>query len=162
MSTADDDQFLALLDAHKGILHKVANAYAWNPEDRADLLQDMTVQLWRSHGRFDGRCRFSTWMYRIALNVAISFRRDEHARTRPLVAGEEQLLQLSEDSPPDAELAFLRRFIEGLGGLDRALLLLYLEDQSHGEIAEVLGISPGHVATKLHRLKQRLRDAAAP
>jgi len=161
MTSADHDSFLALLDTHQGILHKVANAYSWTPEDRQDLVQDMLVQLWRAHPRFDGRCKFSTWMYRIALNVALSFRRQESLRAAPLLPGDAHLETVVEAPPPPAEQAFLQRFIQGLPGLDRALLLLYLEDQGQQEIAEVLGLSPTHVSTKIHRLKQRLRDAAS-
>ncbi|HZF13259.1 MAG TPA: RNA polymerase sigma factor, partial [Thermoanaerobaculia bacterium] len=76
------DRFLALLDEHKKILYKVAGSYCRNPADREDLVQEMVVQLWRSFDRYDESYRFSTWMYRIALNVAISFYRSESRRSR--------------------------------------------------------------------------------
>ena len=164
MTPADPDAFLALLEGNQGILHKVANTYCRDPEDRRDLVQDMLVQVWRSYPRFDGRCKFSTWMYRIALNVAISFTRAEHARTRHLHRGGETLPDLPDPTPPgppSEDLAFLNCFIDGLAGLDKALLLLYLDDRAHAEIADILGITATHVATKIGRLKQRLRDQAA-
>ncbi len=161
---ADHDPFLAQLEANQGILYKVANAYCRDPEDRRDLVQDMTIQVWRSFERFDGRCKFSTWMYRIALNVAISFHRSEQARSRHLHHGEDHLMDvpdLTDPGPPSEDLAFLYRFIDDLPDLDKALLLLYLDDRSHSEIADILGLTATHVSTKIGRLKQRLRDQAA-
>ncbi|MFN8010793.1 MAG: sigma-70 family RNA polymerase sigma factor [Holophagaceae bacterium] len=162
--TAPTDAFLAQIEPHRGILFKVAGAYTRDPEDLRDLVQDILVQVWRAYPRFDGRCKFSTWMYRIALNVAISFSRAEHARTARL-AREEGLLEAlpaaPDPGPPGDELALLHRFIDGLPALDRALALLYLDDRPQAEIAEVLGLTPTHVATKLGRLKQRLRDQVA-
>ncbi|HXC16989.1 MAG TPA: sigma-70 family RNA polymerase sigma factor [Holophagaceae bacterium] len=154
--------FLDLLNGHQKILYKVANTYCWNAGDREDLVQEITIQLWRSYPGFDGRCRFSTWATRIALNVAISFVRQASARDRHLVSGEEHMPDIADGTTaPSAELQFLHRFIQRLGGLDKALLLLYLDGNSHQEIAEVLGITPTNVATKIGRLKQRLRETAS-
>lgn len=162
-SPATQEAFLELLNSHQKFLHKVVNTYCWNAGDREDLLQEISIQLWRSYPAFDGRCRFSTWATRIALNVAISFVRQAVARDRHLVSGEEHLADIPDGAPPpSAELQFLHRFIQGLGGLDKALLLLYLDGHSHQEIAEVLGITATNVATKIGRLKQRLRESASP
>jgi RNA polymerase sigma-70 factor (ECF subfamily) len=80
-SPITDDQFSALIDEHKGIIFKIANAYCHNPEDRKDLVQEIAVQLWKSHGKYDPRFKLSTWVYRIALNVAISAYRRERGGT---------------------------------------------------------------------------------
>jgi len=163
-STTDHDQCLALLDAHQGILRKVANAYCPRTEDRSDLMQEMTLQVWRSYPRFDGRCKFSTWMYRIALNVAISFHRQERAH-HGLLSGEEHLRDLpapADGGPPPEDIQALHRFIDGLDRLNKALVLLYLEGQSHQEIADILGLSASNVATKIDRIKQRLRQGFTP
>jgi RNA polymerase sigma-70 factor (ECF subfamily) len=161
-SPATQTAFLELLNGHQKILYKVANTYCWNADDREDLVQEITIQLWRSYPGFDGRCRFSTWATRIALNVAISFVRQASARDRHLVSGQEHMLDIPDGTaPPSAELQLLHRFIQSLGGLDKALLLLYLDGNSHQEIAEVLGITPTNVATKIGRLKQRLRETAS-
>ncbi|WP_333677827.1 RNA polymerase sigma factor [Dyella sp.] len=150
--------FENLLRQHQRIVFKVASAYARHPEDRNDLVQEICVQLWRSFSSFnEKRARFSTWMYRVALNVAISHKR----RWRP----EESLEQAQLDAlggaegiaEPDERLHALYQFIGQLDSLNRALILLYLEDRSYAEIAEILGISETNVATKISRIKQKLR-----
>ena len=156
------DRFLALLDEHRKILYKVANAYCRNPEDRRDLAQEIVVQLWRSFGRFDERASFSTWMYRIAMNVAISFYRSESRRTRRTELVEEPILEIlavdraaPEESSDD--IGQLHRFIGELDELNRALVILYLDGNSHETIGEILGISTSNVGTRIGRIKQRLR-----
>lgn len=160
MSKTDrQDRFLTLLEEHKKILYKVASSYCRNPADRPDLVQEITAQLWRSFDRYDERLRFSTWMYRIALNVAISFYRGEARRSRNTVPAEESLLELAAggEPEPDENLRLLRGFIEQLDELDRALILLYLDGNRHDAIAEILGISETNVGTKISRIKARLR-----
>jgi RNA polymerase sigma-70 factor (ECF subfamily) len=163
---ARQDRFLALLDEHKKILYKVAGSYCRNPVDREDLVQEMVVQLWRSFDRYDESQRFSTWMYRIALNVAISFYRSESRRSRHTVPAEASILEIAGASSPgvelDGELRLLQQLIEQQGELDRALLLLYLDGNRHDTIAEILGISETNVGTKIARLKQKLRRDLAP
>lgn len=158
----DEDRFLALLDEHRKILYKVASAYCRNPEDRRDLTQEIVVQLWRSFGRFDERARFSTWMYRIAMNVAISFSRAESRRARRTELVEEPVLEIlavdrasSEETSDD--IRQLHRFIGELDELNRALVILYLDGNTHDTIAEILGISTTNVGTRIGRIKQRLR-----
>lgn len=88
-----NERFQTVVDQHKKTLYKVCNACCRNRDDRDDLAQEIIIQLWRSFGKFDERYRFSTWMYRIALNVAISFYRRENIRTRYVISDEEQLLE---------------------------------------------------------------------
>ena len=167
MSTPErQDRFLALLDEHKKILYKVAGSYCRNPADREDLVQEMVVQLWRSFDRYDESYRFSTWMYRIALNVAISFYRSESRRSRHTVPAEASVLEIAGAANPgvelDGDLRLLQQLIEQQGELDRALLLLYLDGNRHDTIAFILGISETNVGTKIARLKQKLRRDLAP
>jgi RNA polymerase sigma factor (sigma-70 family) len=153
------ESFQSLVDEHKKILYKVCNSYSRNWDDREDLAQEIIVQLWRSFGSFDGRCRFSTWMYRIALNVAISFYRRESTRTRYVLSDDEQLLSATDETAnQSAEIHALYQFIEGLEPLSKALVLLYLDGNSYLEIADVLGISETNVATKISRLKQTMKQ----
>jgi len=154
--------FAELLERHRGILAKVAGSYARQREDREDLMQEIAAQLWRAWPSYDPARPFSTWMYRIALNVAISQLR---GRMRaPVLAGtaEGTLDALADPAPHDPErsqqLERLYRFIHALPPLERALMLLYLEERPQREIAEVLGLSETNVATKIGRLKARLRN----
>ena len=153
-------EFEALLQSHQGIVFKVANTYCWHPDDRADLVQDMVAQLWRAWPRYDPARTFSTWMYRIALNVAISFVR-KAVRQRevsvPLDETVHDTAALSNAGDMQDRLQRLQAFIDRQAPLDRALLLLYLEDKSQREIAEILGITPTNVSTKINRLKQKIR-----
>lgn len=157
----EQDRFLALLEEHRKILYKVANGYCRVPEDRQDLIQEIVVQLWLSFGRFDEKYRFSTWMYRIALNVAISFYRSESRRRRDTVPIDESRLEILAAEPmPEAvsdDIRRLHQFISQLDELNRALIILYLDGNSYDTIAEILGITTTNVATKISRIKQKLR-----
>lgn len=150
--------FETLIQEHRGILYKVCRAYAHTADDREDLAQEITVQLWRAFTGFDERQRFSTWMYRIALNVAISFSRREQTRHRHALASEEPLLTVAAPmEAPSEEVALLYRFIDGLEPLSKALILLYLDGHSHTETGEVLGLTATNVATRLSRLKDAMK-----
>jgi len=155
------DRFLSLLDEHRKILYKIAASYCRSSADREDLAQEMVVQLWRSFASYDDRCRFSTWMYRVALNVAISYQRREVRRSRHTVPAAESILEIAAEETDSTalgdDLRRLRQLVEQLGPLDRALVLLYLDGNRYDAIAEVLGISETNVGTKLGRIKQRLR-----
>jgi RNA polymerase sigma-70 factor (ECF subfamily) len=153
------ERFQTLVDEHKKILYKICNSYCRNAEDREDLVQEIIVQLWQSFGTFDDRRRFSTWMYRIALNVAISFYRRESTRTRYVISSDECLLEAVDETPDQSEdIRLLYQFIERLDPLDKALILLYLDENNYQEIAGVLGISETNVATKINRLKVKLKQ----
>jgi RNA polymerase sigma factor (sigma-70 family) len=164
MQTSPDQkaQFIALLTSHRGLLYKVARVYGRTASERADLAQEAVLNLWQAYPRYNARLKFSTWMYRIALNVAISWRRRETTQTRHLVPTGEEILENAADletpAGTDSDLALLYSSIERLDELDRALLLLYLDGLSHQDISVVLGISPTNIATKIGRLKERLRD----
>lgn len=162
--TTDSPQakFEVLLERHQKIVYKVANTYCRHAEDRRDLVQEISTQLWRAFPRYDKGRSFSTWMYRIALNVAISFaRRSRHREMQPLpsttsVSGPVEVQAATQEL--EEKVAALHGFIDRLDDLNRALLLLYLEEHSFREIAGVLGISETNVATKISRLKQRIRE----
>lgn len=163
MSThASQAAFVERLESHRGILLKVANTYCRDRTAREDLIQETILQLWRAYPRYDGRAAFSTWMYRIAVNVAISFHRSQMRHGRNIVPAKGSILESLADSTeqPDERLTQLREFIDRLDDLDRALMLLYLDDRPHAEIASILGISESNVGTKLGRIKQRLKHTA--
>jgi len=164
MPAADrSEAFRELLERHRKIVFKVASTYCRDPHDRADLAQEIAAQLWRSFPAYDGQRVFSTWMYRIALNVAISFRRHSGLRERDVVALDVDLHDIAADGTQSQDdiVQALYRCIDKLDPLNRALLLLYLDERSQREIAEILGITETNVATKIGRLKLRLRDELA-
>lgn len=160
MASAESQlRFQALVEDHRKILYKVCHAYCRNRDDRDDLAQEIVVQLWQSFDSFDRRARFSTWMYRVALNVAISFRRREQTRTRHALPAGAQILETiaGSDNEPD-EIRLLYQFIETLDGLNKALILLYLDGHSHAEIGQVLGISESNAGTRIGRLKKAMKE----
>lgn len=162
MSTAGKkDIFLSVIEANKGIVYKIANSYCKNPEDRKDLIQEIVSQLWRAFGNYSDRYKYSTWIYRIALNVAISFYRKENRRkavSSPISDGVFNLIDFDDDTEKESNLRMLQQFIQELKDLDKALMLLYLEEKSHREIAEIVGITETNVATKIGRIKQLLKQ----
>lgn len=160
---SDQQRFEALLREHSGIVLKVASVYARGRDERDDLAQEICTQCWRSFAGFDARrAKFSTWMYRVALNVAISHaRRNSRAmagQLEPLQTHHLETIGAEVAEEADERLVALRAFIAELDDLNRALILLYLEERSHAEIAEVLGLSETNVATKIGRIKQKLRS----
>jgi RNA polymerase sigma factor (sigma-70 family) len=156
-------RFETLLNTHRGIVFKVASIYCRDVEEQRDLAQEIRAQAWRAYPRYDASRSFSTWMYRIALNVAISFRRSVEYRRRHVSPIDSQALESIPDPRHDADdrLRELYTVIDQLDDMNRALVLLYLEGRNYQEIADVLGISETNVSTKLSRLKQRLRDQVA-
>jgi RNA polymerase sigma-70 factor, ECF subfamily len=155
-------RFAELLERHRGIVFKVAATYCRNPADREDVAQEIVTQLWRAFPKFEPTRSFSTWMYRIALNVAISFVRTNSVRARHTVALDETHdVEDSSTAEDDERTHLLYAFIERLDALNRALLLLYLDEHSYRDIAAILGITETNVATKISRLKQRFARETA-
>jgi RNA polymerase sigma-70 factor (ECF subfamily) len=152
-------RFAALLADHHGLLRKIAWGFSTCAADRADLMQDMAAQLWAVFPRWDGVRPFSTWAYRVALNVALGRRRAPAPPTVPHDALHDEAPQAHAARGPDeaALLHQLRRAVDGLDPLNRALLLLHLDDLAYREIGEILGLTETNVGVRLNRLKQRLR-----
>lgn len=159
------DAFAALLQAHRGIVSKVVGLYCRGAHDRDDLAQEIAIQLWRAWPGYDPARPFTTWMYRIALNVAISHARGAALRRRHVVPLDDDLHDVADTAPDGAQrhagaqrVRLLRAFIARQPPLERALLLLHLDDRPHAEIAEILGITATNVSTRISRLRQRLRN----
>lgn len=154
-------QFLQLIEKNKGIIYKVARSYGKNEEDRQDLFQEIVIQLWRAFERYNDEYKLSTWMYRIALNVAISFYRKERRRMESNLPLTESMADIADDNPQaeqDANIRLLQQFINELKELDKALMILYLESKSYREMAEILGITETNVATRINRAKEQLKQ----
>lgn len=157
----NNELFLSVIESHKGILYKIANSYCKDSEDRNDLIQEIIVQLWKSFETYNDQYKYSTWIYRIALNVAISFYRKENRRKKIAHPITDSILNFAETSSTDdteKNINLLQQFISELKELDKALMLLYLEEKSHKETAEILGISESNVATKIGRIKTILKQ----
>lgn len=158
----DEERFVRHLEKHSGIIRKVAIGYANGAADRRDLEQEIALQLWKSYPRYSPERPFSTWMYRVALNVGISFLRRNTHPARQTVPLDELPGELADETAraelQDERIPLLRQVIASLAPLDRALVLLYLDDHSYRDIASILGLTETNVATKLSRLKNRVRQ----
>ena len=152
--------FEQYLEESKGIIYKVASSYCKDADDRKDLIQEIIIQLWRAYRRYNGSVKLSTWTYRVALNVAISYYRKDVKRKTIMSDLPGSLVDIVADKhPPDSEEKFdqLQQFISELKEVDRVLTILYLEDKSQKEIAEIMGLSETNVSTKIGRIKEKLR-----
>jgi len=161
MSTpSQQDAFLARIREHQGVLSRLARAYASTPEDRRDLEQEMLVQLWRAFASYRGEARFSTWMYRVALNTALMGKRALSRRPESrLSSANEKLDALPGPTREPDEVRMLYAAIRALPAIDRAIVALWLEGHTYPEIADVTGLGRSNVSVRLVRAKDRLRAA---
>lgn len=150
-------EFTALIQRHVALLHKVAGTYCRDAEDRRDIVQEIAAQLWQSRDRYDPARPASTWIYRVALNVAISFHRRERRHLRGRTDDVAPEIIDDRAAEPTADVERLRRCMDQLPELDRAPVLLWLEGHEYAEIAALLGLTTTNVATRLHRIRQKLR-----
>ena len=156
------ERFLSHMETHQRALLKVCWAYGSTSHDRDDLLQEMASRLWSAYGRYDPERKFSTWMYRIALNVAIDWsRRQRRLRKETTTLQEAAIIDNSDasDKERNEQLADLRELLDQQNEPDRAILFLHLESYTHREIGEVIGLSESNVGTRLSRIKASLRVA---
>lgn len=152
-------RFHQIIEHHKGIFFKIAKTYCKIEEDRQDLLQEMMIQVWKSLPKYSDTFSITTWLYRVCLNVAISFYRKSATRQHLNIPLVEELTSIKEEESVEKQeqLSLLEKFISELNDLDKALMLLYLEDKSHGEISQIMGLSVSNVGTKLGRIKEKLK-----
>ncbi len=159
--TKDKETFLQLMQGNKGIILKISNSYCTNKDDRDDLAQEIVFNLWKAFADYTPDYKFSTWMYRIGLNVAISFYRKEMRSIQFSAYSEDIMVFDDEDENKwDAEgaLGLLQKFIQELREIDKSIMLLYLDQKSYREIAEIVGITETNVATKINRIKINLKS----
>lgn len=156
-----NEELLYLVKAHERIIFKICNSYCSNKDDRPDLAQEIVYHLLKSYDRFDDTYKFSTWMYRIALNVAISFYRKTKTSLDTIrsVGNRPEIEENSNESDErEKNIQALQQFINQLKELDKALMILYMEEKSYKEIGEILGITETNVATKISRIKEKLKQ----
>jgi RNA polymerase sigma-70 factor (ECF subfamily) len=157
---AIQEAFIRLVNEHRGMLYKVCRLYCFTEPDRQDLFQEIIIQLWRSYPGFRGEAKFSTWLYRIALNTAISDLRKQRRIITPTDPDRlpVEWQYLAEDSAEKEEqLQLLYMAIERLTEVEKALTMLYLEDRSYQEMEEIMGISQNNLRVKMNRIKEKLR-----
>ncbi|MGA0560610.1 RNA polymerase sigma factor [Larkinella sp. VNQ87] len=152
-----EKEFVRLLNQHPGLLYKVCSLYGPKPEDREDLFQEIVLQLWKAYPTFKHESSVTTWLYRIALNTAISNYRRKTVRVQavPFSDSDLQIPDLSDDTLAD-EVKALYAAIEHLSPIEKAVITLYLDDKSYEEMAAIIGISKTHVGVKLNRIKTKL------
>ncbi len=151
--------FVTVVNEHQALLRRVCRLYCADPTDREDLFQEIVLQLWRAWPRFEPRAKRSTWLYRIALNVAISDFRGRTRRPPPDRLGD-HVPELPDDpaaAEAQADIEQLYRAIERLSEVEKAFILLYLEERSYEEIADILGITVNNARVRLHRIQDKLR-----
>ncbi len=157
--TSSEREFADFIGSCKGIIYKVCLLYSKDSESHNDLFQEVVINLWKGFPRFRGECKIQTWVYRVALNTCISYFRKE--RSRPdtlLLTGNLDMVAEESDVSRIKELYSL---INKLSGIEKAIVLLYIEEKSYDEIAQIIGITKTNVATKLFRIKEKLREMSA-
>ena len=153
--TNKEKEFTELLLQHQHIIYKVCLMYAQDKEDIADLYQETVYNLWKSYATFENRSSFSTWLYRVALNTCISdLRRRKHHEYVPLQLAD---IDLPDNDPQAEMLNTLYSLIRRLNKLDRMYIVLWLDEKTYDEIAEIVGTNRNQVAIRLHRIKEKLK-----
>lgn len=152
------ETFIKAIKDNERLILKIASVYTNNTDDKADLVQEIIYQLWKSFDTFQQQASLSTWLYRVALNVAIYQLKISKRRVETIPIDEQLLNHQDEDtSAIDQQWELFRQQIEALNLLDKAIIMLYLDNKSHEEIAEIVGISTSNVGTKMQRIKEKLR-----
>lgn len=157
------EEFLNMLDKHIRIIIKISGAYAYNHEERKDLMQDIIFELWKSYKRFNESCKVSSWIYRISLNISMNYKRKKSSTFMFTSLGDfkgDEIPSWIEDSEDYSQLDVLYNSIGELDEINKAIVLLYLEGNSHEEIADITGISKTNVGTRISRIKEELKKIA--
>lgn len=151
--------FEKLVDDNKGIVYRICHSFCGEKEDRDDLAQEILYNLWKSYATYTPDHKLSTWVYRVSMNVAISYYRKEK-RALQFSPYSEELIKVETENKQgenDEKLKMLYQFIQELKEIDKSVLILYLDDKSHREISEIVGISESNVGTKINRIKEQLK-----
>ena len=152
------ETFITAIKENEGFIFKIASVYTNNRDDKNDLVQEIIYQLWKSYKSFNHQSSLSTWIYRVALNVAIYQLKVSKKRVLT-VPMDGQVLDYYEidESQIDEKWKVFRQHIDNLNLLDKGIVMLYLDHKSYDQIAEIIGISASNVGTKLSRIKEKLR-----
>jgi RNA polymerase sigma-70 factor, ECF subfamily len=151
------DKFLELVEENKKLIFKISHMYCDNVIDKKDLFQEIIANLWKAYPNFKGNSKISTWIYRISINTAISWIRD-YIKNNNHIEYTNVIPQMQDDSAIDDLQEQLYNAIGTLDKLDKALILLQLDGYSYDEISEIIGLTKTNVATKINRIKMKLKD----
>jgi len=154
-----EKEFVQIITENQGIIHKVCSIYCDREEDRRDLFQEILVQLWKSFPSFRSESKFTTWMYRVALNTAItSFKKEKRQPDKSGILYENmQLADEMYDTRAEDQIRMLNQAVSHLTGIEKSIILLFLEDKKYEEIAEITGITQNYVRVKMNRIKKKLK-----
>jgi RNA polymerase sigma factor (sigma-70 family) len=151
-------EFVDILNNHRGLIYKVCHLYCDDPEDRKDLFQEIVLQVWKSLGSFRQESTIGTWMYRIALNTAIThFRKEKRLGGKVSLTGID-IPDLNDSNEKEDQLRELFKAIENLDRIDKSIILLYLEEKNYEEISEITGLTRTNVGVRLNRIKIKLSN----
>ena len=153
-------EFVQLIRDNNGLILKVCNLYAATEQDRQDLYQEIVIQLWRSVAKFRNESKLTTWMYRVALNTAISDYRKQQRKlsTSGLDLFTKDIAEQNEYNEQEEKLKSLYRAISHLPEIEKAIVMLYLDDKSYEEMEDILGINQNNLRVKMNRIKEKLRQ----
>ena len=154
-----EKEFLQIIKKNQGIIHKVCNIYCDDQDDRNDLFQEIVAQLWKSFPSFREESKFSTWMYRVALNTAITtFKKTKRRPDQNRLTYENfQVKDENYDTETEEEIKNLHLAVAQLTGIEKSIVLLFLENKKYEEIAEITGITQNYVRVKMNRIKKKLK-----
>ena len=159
-----EHNFVTELEKNQNIVHKVCRIYTHDDDSHKDLFQEITIQLWKAYPKFRGDAKFSTWMYRVALNTAITLYRKSKKRVKTQDF-ENVVFKISATEYDDTEeknLKLMYDAVKQLSDIEKALVFLYLEDKNYAEISETLGITEVNARVKMNRIKTKLRTILNP
>ena len=159
-----EKKFLSDFEKHQNIVHKVCRIYTTNQDQHNDLFQEIAIQVWKNYSKFRGEAKFSTWMYRVALNTAISLYRksSRSIKTQDFSDVSFKIKSVDYDDTKDQQLKALYDGIRELSDIEKALIFLYLEDKPYKEIAITLGITEVNARVKMNRAKDKLKKSLNP
>ncbi len=157
------EQFLRVFEDNTGIIIKIARAFTRTSHDREDLINDIALELWKSFERFKGDSKISTWIYRVAINISMNYKRNKKKDSLFSFLYDFKKVDslpwlIEQDNSSESEILY--NCIDELNEINKAIILLYLDGNSHDEISEIMGISKTNVGTRIGRIKEQIRNLA--
>jgi RNA polymerase sigma factor (sigma-70 family) len=165
LKSTREQEFVTLVEVHQNVIHKICRLYTKSSAEHKDLFQEITIQLWSAYPKFRGEAKFSTWMYRVGINTAISLYRKSKRKIQSFSFDDVAFKIPQDDSYDDTEdqqLSAIYHAVKQLNDIDKALVFLYLEDKSYKEISETMGISEVNARVRMNRVKKKLKQQLNP